>query len=232
MFGALVTMDNLNSERRLLPPSPDPFVPEGVRPHYPVWYEPPVLPQPGDSRFFVIKQGYKRLTSFQWDSTELPEEIFPLDGDMDGVPFTMKSPKKMPTRPNDWVNGGYRLISRRALNILLKFDPEAIRWRPVISEFDDGKMETYFIEIRRRIKAIDFANSRILFKRSEGYDAYPASAGPARLLPDIPRHIHIFSDVRKRTAMFVSSDIRDAFMDLKPRPNNIVFDDPGAGLPF
>jgi hypothetical protein len=101
----------------------------------------------------------------------------------------------------------------------------------VITDFADGKMETYFIEIRRRISAIDFANSRIRFHRSEGYEAYPAIVGPARLLSDIPDNIHIFSDVRKWTAMFVSAEIRDAFLSLRPKPN-IVFDDPGDGLPI
>lgn len=225
-------MDNLAGELHLLPPSADPIVPEGVRPHYPVWYEPPVLPQPGESRFFVIKAGFRRMISHKWDSRELPSDIFPRGEQVDGVPFTMKSPKKMPSRPNDWVEGGNRHISKRALDILLKFDPEAIGWRPVISEFDDGKMETYFIEVRRRIKAIDFANSRVQFYQSEGYDPYPGFVSRAKLLSDIPTNVHIFSDVRKWNAMFVSSQIRDAFLNIKPRPNNIIFDDPGAGPGF
>lgn len=217
-------MSSTSNEAGWLPPSPEPIVPAEVGPDNPVWYVPPRLPQPGESRFFIMKQGLKSLVNYGWREDDAVEPFASTKGDRQTI--VRRSALQKPKSVNNLADGSPRLISDAVMDVFLEFDASAIERHKVVTTFKDGELTSYFININRRIAAIDYANSKTLYMKSEGYDAYPASCGPARLLESIPNDVHVFLDARKWTSMFVSREIRDRIMSSNSAAHNVAFYDP------
>lgn len=202
---------------KLLPPSADPIPPAGMRDGDKVWYEPPVLPEPGSSGYWVIKSAMDvpNLRT-KWPNQSHFMSPNPGLGRFEDYsePVIWRTSNVLPRNLSEIWIGATHTVSERVLDIFREFDPDGVKSYPVDWEFKNGtkpKYEYYWIHINRKIKAIDFANSKIMYFKREGYDVSPIRFGPIRLMPEAslipyfcaypqpgPHEIFISSEVRNR----------------------------------
>lgn len=218
----------------LLPPSAEPMPPGGMKDGDDIWYEPPVLPRPGGSRFWIIRHDDYRDDG----ATGVNLEEFESDLDLDNLGSSAIIPRfvskrKPPKHFTEFFSGrGIYTVSERLLNVMREFDEEAITWirqERIYAGGEEGPQIFYFINVKRQLPVVDFANSGVRYeKKHKDYPVQHFNFRAARLLPNIPARCHIIKEgTRWLGPVFISTELKTALEALKPKPYQVRFDDPG-----
>lgn len=211
----------------LLPPSAEPLPPADIEAGEVVQVIPPCrpwapntgqeikdfsqnrhLPQ-FDRRYWTFRGGFEGfpedIEAISWDNE--PGPGLPLFGHghgMERVPaepsFTLRCRSAPPILPDLWEVGGLFVVSRRLLEMLLEADPEAIVHRRIQMRDPAGTLihdEHYFVDIIRKLWAVDFANSVIKYHGGGIYQGdrvspYPIGYPSVRILEGLNPDFHLF----------------------------------------
>lgn len=243
VFGSDMTLPTPVEDDRtgMLPPADEPPVwpPRALRHDMreDYWYEPPVMPRAGTARYFNVVEvgGAPVFINWKWANEQ---HGGPRIGYAKGFGTLSTRPQIVGIAEGQFGGpaselhkyGLFLYASERVVEIFRQLDPDAIATCPIDWRLRDGTpldQQYYFLDILRVIPAIDFANSRLLFRPDTEGGNYIADAEPLRFKPDIPEHYHVFRDARFKMRIFYSRTLCERLAALDPPLDNIKFEDPG-----
>lgn len=201
------------------------------------------MPKPGESRYLILHAD-KPSAFPEWENE--PDSMTWGRGrglpDMaDAARFRLDARKSQITQPDiwPWMNTVY-LITKRLLDLIVEFDPQAVDARPADYLFSDDLPpdEPYYLaDFVRTIEAVDYSRSVTSYRRwSLELEAISSSIYPARamlqvelplaLKSDIPEDVHIFR-CEYGPGIFFSRAIIEEIV--KRRFRRLAFWDPSIG---
>jgi hypothetical protein len=174
----------------MLPPSPDPLPMPDLKDGESCWYEPPVRPQEGESGYWRLEDPHTSAsTGTEWVNDREFGKLQPWYDEFYESPtlphFLSKRPP--PKKLGEYYRGLSHMVSERVVDIFRAFDPEGIKTIEINMEFKDGARPPYkffWMHIVRKVAAIDYANSRVLYNKSPSYPADSIRFCCVRLMPE------------------------------------------------
>lgn len=142
-------------------------------------------------------------------------------------------------------DGVVHIVSERVLEVLLRFDPDAILYHRADIKLQYGRRSTgvyYALCVKRLLWAADLHGSHITADtgRNDLFPWYPRNVGPISFRKDLPTTLHIFGQLTHRRggdnctgrqiSFFVSRELARALKRI--RPINLLFEDPADYDPF
>lgn len=219
-------------KEQLLPPSYEPIWPENPDHLQDLWVDPPILPRPGETHWWIARaHGYNRVNEDFVNQEEFYEGLNWESLAESAVAPKFRSNRRPPKRVMDLSTGGMLpSISERFLNVFREFDDSALTYieqdvRHKDDEYSSGKQ--YFLKIKREIQAIDFANSCVHYLTPREYNPSYSSICAARITKNIISNVHVFTDSPSQDRIFISEPLKNALEKLKPAPFMVEFHDPG-----
>lgn len=210
------------ADPRLLQPSAEPVFPPELTEGGDVWYEPPVMPKPGESGYSVIKMDWEAPSpDFAWPNQPWTAKPDPWLGRFEELREAPEWHSDLP-EPEDLAEvmiGMTHTVSERVLEVFLRFDPESVRYHQVDMRFAGGvpsRRKYYWMHVTKHLAAVDFANSKVRYVWSKGYSAGPVQYGPARLMPDVVGIPYFCTKTIGSRAIFVSQEMVLAFSAIEP----------------
>lgn len=227
----------LRDKPGLLPPSGEPLPPPNMKPGCAdqvndVTYVPPVLPEEGESGYWLMMPGDAPWDrTMKWVNKVEQGRPSPYMGRFHEIPGPIKfvSTRRMPRKMPDFKRGTYaHIVSQRIVDVFHAFDPDGYKLHPVEYTYRDGETPDqpfWLFYVTRIIPAIDYANSKIAYRKSEGYEPHVLRQGPVRLMPeayDFPYFCTHWINV----PIFVSDEMKQRLDSLRPKLNYVRFDYP------
>lgn len=207
---------------RLLPPSAEPVFPPELTEGGEVWYEPPVMPKPGESGYSVIKMDFEAPgPDFDWVNEPWTAKPDPWLGRFEELREAPQWHSALP-EPEDLAEvmiGLTHTVSERVLEVFQRFDPESVKYHEIDMRFQGGvpaRRRYYWMHVTRQISAVDFANSKVRYIWPKGYSPSPVQYGPTRLMPDAVGIPYFCTKTIGSRAIFISEDMVRAFAAIDP----------------
>lgn len=226
----------------LLPPSRDPIFPSSLKENEKLLVRAPVAPIDEDRRYWLVRDAltqHPNDTLFAWKND--PRGEYGSGRGIERLPspcvFQFKPKPRRQGLPDFWAGHGLFIVSTRLLDLLRRFDAEAIASKPIVMKDPEGNIfeeDHHFVDVIRCIEAVDYTNSNIIYSgsrvTSDGtrFAPYPRSYPSVRLLSDLNPSFKIFR--HKHRNVFVSADVRDTILATKPTYRNIDFTLPSHGF--
>jgi hypothetical protein len=177
----------------------------------------PTLPISGPSRFLELDSGYNERTRIRFAWINEPQYTYDLARGNGFAPlrerprFEQQRPR--PLKPPQIWHHNYKLfVSPEVLDVLCRFDAQAIEFCPIDWVYSDGsKLEGYgIVDIIRLVHAFDYDRSKIRVRMEDGRKSIERMLTPTVLRTDIPPDVHIFRVARWRHYIYVSRELATA----------------------
>jgi hypothetical protein len=190
-------------------------------------------PKAGESRYLLFHdEDSETFGRLSWENE--PQRLSFISHTGHGEGFgrlterpRIKEKKRRPkSRVDVWDFRLWLVASAAFVEVLRRFDPEAVETLDIDWSFVDGEtLDGYvFLDIRRRIHAYDYARSRAVVEMEKGRKLVAWLAHPRALQPDIDPSIHVFRDAYWRHDVFVSRAVAQALVEAGLR--GFRFEDP------
>lgn len=127
----------------------------------------------------------------------------------------VKEPVKRPkNRPDLFAFSSWHVASRKFIDVLAKFDADAITTMPVEWQFDDVTSDDYvFFDVNRLVDAYDYRRSVLDVAFKNGRRVLKNLNYPRALKRGAGDQHHIFRDFYRRDEIFVSRELAAALVD-------------------
>ncbi|WP_324750430.1 DUF1629 domain-containing protein [Sphingomonas sp. LY54] len=222
----------------LLPRSNVPLIPAELSVGGDLWYEPPLLPQPGEAGYSVITMDWTAPgVDFAWPNRARTGKPDPWLGAFETLVEAPQWHADAP-EPHDFAEimiGLTHTVSERVLDVFLKFDESAVKYREIDIRFKGGtpsRRRYFWMHVTRALPAIDFANSRIRYLWPKRSRPYPGQHGPVRLMPDIEGIPYLCATTLGSRAVFISDEMLRTFRGIEPRLAHFEAQDISGGFTF
>lgn len=201
---------------------------------------PDEMPKPGESRHLIAHYDLPSGGKVIWENE--PDGYSWGYGrglpDMDEMPrFRDSVHKAQITPPEIFPRGKVYLITRRMLDLITEWDPQAVEARPADYLFSDGLPPDepyYLVDFVQKLEAVDLLRSVSTYSTTDistvpGY----GHSKPTALKPNIPASVHVFRDATGidwgggKTDIFFSRAIIEEMV--KRRFRRLAFWDPSIG---
>lgn len=209
-------------EPGLLPPSAEPVFPPELTEGGDLWYEPPVMPKPGESGYSVIQMDYEAPSpDFDWPNEARTAKPDPWLGMFEELREAPQWHSHQP-EPDDFPEvaiGMTHTVSERVLEVFLRFDPDSVKYIAVDMRFAGGtpaRHKYYWMHVTKHIAAVDFANSKIRYVWPKNYSPSPVQYGPTRLMPTVRGTPYFCTKTIGSRAIFLSEEMVRAFAAIEP----------------
>jgi hypothetical protein len=178
-------------------------------------------PTPGESPF-VLMYLYTEDEFNQYEWTNKPTNVWLSTdvgkglgfGSIPEKPVIKERGKRPKRRPDLFDFIGWHVASRKFIEVLGKFDADAITTMPVEWQFKDGATDDYvFFDVTRLVDAYDYRRSALDVEFKDGRRWLHDLQYPRALKPGAGDKQHIFRDSYRRRDLIVSRQLAEALVE-------------------